>query len=517
MVVVVVVVEVVVVLVDVVVVGGAVVVVVGGTVVVGARGGGRRDRVGRRRHRGRGGRRRREGGRRRRGRGAVVAVVVVIAQQQEGAERQQGQDGDDEADDEGRALRVAPLATPGQVGGALALALTRDRRRAEHGGGARGRGLGADRVDELGGRLERVDGLARPWTRCAGHGERVADRPGGLGVPGRIAGSGRRGEGIVGGRGNRLRGVGIGRRLGAGARRRAGLALGCGAIGRGAIDGLVVAGGAVGAVVTGRVGSHGRQPRTRGARADPPPLRCGPWELRGTISRRRGRARSVPPRGTGRIGMAVAVLSAVAAGVAACSGGDDTGAGSGEAAADGAEAPPRRVGARRLRPGQHPGHRRRVASTPTRSPTWPRRGLSTASRASAARRPSSDGTVYVGDWTGHVRALDAATRRGAVGARAREQLRRRLRGGRRRPSSTSGPSTPASSPSTAPPASPPGRPTIDPYPKAVVFGSPVVADGLVVTGVASFEVFVPGDPPTPSGAPSWPSTPRPATRCGGST
>src|SRR5690606_1375169 len=32
--------------------------------------------------------------------------------------------------------------------------------------------------------------------------------------------------------------------------------------------------------------------------------------------------------------------------------------------------------------------------------------------------------------------------------------------------------------------------------RSVVFGSPVVAGGLVVVGIGSFEVFVPGDPPT---------------------
>ena len=264
MVVVVVVVEVVVVLVDVVVVGGAVVVVVGGTVVVGARvvgvvtgsvGGGTAAAVvavvGR-----------------------VVDVVVVVVPSSPSSSSSLISR---KAPSASRARMATtrptmtavrfvsrPLVTAGQVGSAFALFLARDRRGAEHGGGACGWGVGADRVDELGGRLERVDGLARLWTRCAGHGERVADRPGGVGVPGRIAGSGRRGEGIVRGRGHRLRGVGIGRRFGAGARRRAGLALGSGAIGRGALGGLVVARGAVGAVVTGRVGSHGRQPRTRG-------------------------------------------------------------------------------------------------------------------------------------------------------------------------------------------------------------------------------------------------------------
>ena len=46
----------------------------------------------------------------------------------------------------------------------------------------------------------------------------------------------------------------------------------------------------------------------------------------------------------------------------------------------------------------------------------------------------------------------------------------------------------------------PGEPAwetpIGDHPKAVVFGSPIVADGLVVAGVGSYEVFAPGDPPT---------------------
>jgi outer membrane protein assembly factor BamB len=38
--------------------------------------------------------------------------------------------------------------------------------------------------------------------------------------------------------------------------------------------------------------------------------------------------------------------------------------------------------------------------------------------------------------------------------------------------------------------------SVDDHPKAVVFGSPIIVDDLVVVGVGSFEVFAPGDPPT---------------------
>lgn len=106
-----------------------------------------------------------------------------------------------------------------------------------------------------------------------------------------------------------------------------------------------------------------------------------------------------------------------------------------------------------------------------------------------------DGVVYIGDWTGHVRALDAdsgeavwerdidtayvggalvldeshvvaGTREGALVALDR---------------------------ATGEPA---WEAQIGDHPSSVIFGSPVVADGLVVAGVGSHEVFTGGDTPT---------------------
>ena len=157
-------------------------------------------------------------------RGAVVAaVVVVVAEQEEGAERQQGEDGDDQADDEGRPLPVAVLAARGQVGGRSSGRLARRpaelRTRWWRPPPASRRPTGRD---ELGRRLERVDGLAGLGARRAGYGERIAGHgPRGFGVPRRVAGRGRRGEGVGGGGGHRLRGVGVGRRA-----RRGGVGVG---------------------------------------------------------------------------------------------------------------------------------------------------------------------------------------------------------------------------------------------------------------------------------------------------
>lgn len=105
------------------------------------------------------------------------------------------------------------------------------------------------------------------------------------------------------------------------------------------------------------------------------------------------------------------------------------------------------------------------------------------------------GVVYIGDWTGHVRALDAATGDeqwahdldsnyvgGAVAIDADHVY-----------VGTFDARVVALDRTTGEPV---WEADADPHPKAVVFGSPVVADDLVVTGVGSFEVFVPGDPPT---------------------
>lgn len=106
-----------------------------------------------------------------------------------------------------------------------------------------------------------------------------------------------------------------------------------------------------------------------------------------------------------------------------------------------------------------------------------------------------DGTVYVGDWTGHVRALDAATGderwahdldSGYVGGSVALDDDHVFVG-------TFDARIVALDRAT-------GEETwatdVAEYPKSVVFGSPVVSDGLVVAGVGSFEVFVPSDPAT---------------------
>lgn len=106
-----------------------------------------------------------------------------------------------------------------------------------------------------------------------------------------------------------------------------------------------------------------------------------------------------------------------------------------------------------------------------------------------------DGTVYVGDWTGHVRALDATTGEerwaqdldthyvaGAV-AVVDERVVAGTFDGR----------LVALDRRTGEPV---WEADVDDHPQAVVFGSPVAVDGLVVAGVGSFEVFAGGDEPT---------------------
>jgi polyvinyl alcohol dehydrogenase (cytochrome) len=106
-----------------------------------------------------------------------------------------------------------------------------------------------------------------------------------------------------------------------------------------------------------------------------------------------------------------------------------------------------------------------------------------------------DGVVYVGDWTGHVRALDAATGDEAWA----HDLRSSYVGGSPVVDGdlvyvgTFDARIVALDRGTGEPA---WETPIGDHPKAVVFGSPVVADGLVVAGVGSYEVFAPGDPPT---------------------
>ena len=106
-----------------------------------------------------------------------------------------------------------------------------------------------------------------------------------------------------------------------------------------------------------------------------------------------------------------------------------------------------------------------------------------------------DGTVYVGDWTGHVRALDAATGderwahdldSGYVGGSVALDDDHVFVG-------TFDARIVALDRATGEEA---WATDVAEYPKSVVFGSPVVADGLVVAGIGSFEVFVPSDPAT---------------------
>ena len=189
--------------------------------------------------------------------------------------------------------------------------------------------------------------------------------------------------------------------------------------------------------------------------------------------------------------MAVTALCAVAAGVAACSGGDDTGAGSGEAAAETATGEWARVGFDLANTRATDDESIGVDDVDDLAPAWALDGVTGVSGTPAV----VDGTVYVGDWTSHVRALDAATGE----ERWAHDLESSYVGGSVAVDGdvvyvgTFDARIVALDRATGELA---WETDIDPYPKAVVFGSPVVADGLVVTGVGSFEVFVPSDPPT---------------------
>ncbi|HET6949720.1 MAG TPA: PQQ-binding-like beta-propeller repeat protein, partial [Acidimicrobiales bacterium] len=107
----------------------------------------------------------------------------------------------------------------------------------------------------------------------------------------------------------------------------------------------------------------------------------------------------------------------------------------------------------------------------------------------------AEGVVYVGDWTGHVRALDAATgeERWAYDLDGNWVGGSLVVDGDLVYVGTFDARVVALDRATGEPV---WETAIGDHPKAVVFGSPVVAEGLVVIGVGSFEVFVPGDPPT---------------------
>ena len=197
-------------------------------------------------------------------------------------------------------------------------------------------------------------------------------------------------------------------------------------------------------------------------------------------------------RRASRVVALVAVAGLVAA---ACAGGGSGGDGGEAAGPAEAERPP----AEWLRVGLDLANTRAVTgetaldvdSVAGLAPAWDVRGIDGMSGTPAV----SGGVVYFGDWTGHVRALNrddgtevwnrrlgdryiggsvaldgdhvyAGTFDGRIVALARDT----------------------------------GEPVWDTqigdHPKAVIFGSPVVVDGLVVVGVASFEVFVTGNPNT---------------------
>lgn len=202
-----------------------------------------------------------------------------------------------------------------------------------------------------------------------------------------------------------------------------------------------------------------------------------------------------PGRGRARLGLGLAVVAAVAAVVtvvAGCSGDDgDDSAGDAVDTVD--------AGAEWSRLGYDLGNTRAApegaapdaAAVPDLAPAWELRGVDGVTGTPVV----SDGTVFVGDWTGRVRALDAAggderwahdLDSGYVGGSVAVDGGRVVVG-------TFDARIVALDRDTGEPL---WETPVDDHPKAVVFGSPVVVDGLVVVGVGSFEVFAPGDPST---------------------
>lgn len=210
-----------------------------------------------------------------------------------------------------------------------------------------------------------------------------------------------------------------------------------------------------------------------------------------------GRARVRPRTGRGsRAVLACAALCAFAAALAACSGDDtDADAGSGGAGAEAAAGAPAgdwpRVGFDLANTRAAPDETIGAGDVADIAPAWQLGGVKGVTGTPVV----ADGTVYVGDWTSHVRALDAATGE----ERWAHDLESRYVGGSVVVDDdhvyvgTFDARIVALDRATGEPV---WETDLDPNPKAVVFGSPVVADGLVVTGVGSFEVFVPSDPPT---------------------
>ncbi|HEX5947182.1 MAG TPA: PQQ-binding-like beta-propeller repeat protein [Acidimicrobiales bacterium] len=220
--------------------------------------------------------------------------------------------------------------------------------------------------------------------------------------------------------------------------------------------------------------------------------------------------RRLPVRHPARLGLAVAVLVAVVSGVGACADDDDTdgsGLSGAEAGGTGNEA---EAGAGDARPdagddaawvrfGHDLANTRAVADETTLdtatvtdlAPAWEVDGILGVSGTPAV----ADGVVYLGDWTGLLRALDAES--------GDEVWNHDLGGGYVGGSVAVDDTQVVVGTFDARIVSldrasgePRWEASVDAHPKAVVFGSPVIVDGLVVVGVGSFEVFAPGDPPT---------------------
>jgi polyvinyl alcohol dehydrogenase (cytochrome) len=206
---------------------------------------------------------------------------------------------------------------------------------------------------------------------------------------------------------------------------------------------------------------------------------------------RTGRRPPRRPRHRARRGRGLGVTLLLAAALAAC--GDDTsdpaGAGDDGTPARATEWPT--VGADLANTRAVAGTEVGSDDAPTLAPAWELTGVLGVTGTPVV----DDGVVYVGDWTGHVRALDATTGNevwahgldsGYVGGSLALDDEHAYVG-------TFDARVVALERDTGAPV---WEAEADPLPKAVVFGSPVVADDLVVTGVGSFEVFVPDDPPT---------------------
>ena len=220
--------------------------------------------------------------------------------------------------------------------------------------------------------------------------------------------------------------------------------------------------------------------------------------------------RRLPARHPARLGLAVAVLVAVVSGVGACADDDDTdgsglsGAGAGGAgtegeAGDGDARPDAGDDAAWVRFGRDLANTRAGADETTLAPAtvtdlapaWEVDGILGVSGTPAV----ADGMVHLGDWTGHLRALDAES--------GDEVWQHDLGGGYVGGSVAVDDTQVVVGTFDARIVSldrasgePRWEASVDDHPKAVVFGSPVIVDGLVVVGVGSFEVFAPGDPPS---------------------